>query len=149
MVYTKKSSALFFIGLIMLAIWYLASSDFLSAYINHLGGEKYKYFNELITLPLYFGIFSTIFGLWQWLGTPKEGSYDYYLSTIAGVMFILLIAMLVRWFVAPEIAVLGKLIGEIGNTGKFLHEILGLNYVVIGILVGIIVVNVFKIPELG
>ena len=147
MIYTKKSPALFFIGFVMLAIWYLASSDFLSAYINHLGGEKYKYYNELITLPLYFGIFSTIFGLLQWLGSPKEGAYDYYLSTIAGAMFILLIAMLVRWFVAPEIAVLGKSIGEIGSTGKYLHEILGLNYVVLGILVGIIIVNVFKIPD--
>ena len=147
MVYTKKSTALFFIGLIMLAIWYLASSDILAGYINHLGSNKYKYFNELTTLPLYFGIFSIIFGLWQWLVTPKEGTCDYYLSTIAGAMFILLIAMLVRWFVAPEIAVLGKTIGKIGNTGKYLHEILGLNYVVLGILVGIIIVNVFKIPK--
>ena len=147
MVYTKKSSALFFIGLIMLAIWFLASSDYLAAYINHLGGNKYKYFNELTTLPLYFGIFSIIFGLWQWLSTPKEGACDYYLSTIAGVMFILLIAMLVRWFVAPEIAVVGSSIGKVGNTGKYLHEILGLNYVVLGILVGIIIVNVFRIPD--
>ncbi len=146
MVYTKKSPALFIIGLIMLAIWYLSSADLLSTYIHHLGGEKYKYFNELTTLPLYFGAFSIIFGLWQWLGKHKEGTCDYYLSTIAGAMFILLISMVVRWFVAPEIAVLGKGMGKVGNTGKFIHEILGLNYVVLGILVGIIVVNVFKIP---
>ncbi len=147
MVYTKKSVALFLIGLIMLAIWYLASSDILSVYISHLGGDKYKYSKELTTLPLYFGVFSTIFGLWQWLGSHKESACDYYLSTIAGVMFILLIAMLVRWFAAPEIAVLGTSIGKIGNTGKYLHEILGLNYVVLGILVGIIVVNVFNVPS--
>ncbi|MGH1536704.1 MAG: YeiH family protein [Gammaproteobacteria bacterium] len=147
MIYTKKSVSLFIIGLTMLAIWYLANIDILSAYINHLGGEKYKYYNELISLPLYFGIFSTIFGLWQWLGTPKEGACDYYLSTIAGAMFILLIAMLVRWFVAPEIAVLGISLGKVGSTGKYFHEILGLNYVVLGILLGIIVVNVFKIPS--
>ena len=147
MVYTKKSAALFLIGLIMLAIWYLTRSDILSVYINHLGGEKYKYYNELITLPLYFGVFSTVFGLWQWFGSHQKGTWDYYLSTIAGVMFILLIAMLVRWFVAPEIAVLGNTIGKVGNTGKYLHEILGLNYVVLGILVGIIIVNVFNVPN--
>ena len=56
----------------------------------------------------------------------QRRSFDYYLSTIAGVMFILIIAMLVRWFVAPEIAVLGTSIDKIGNTGKYLHEILGL-----------------------
>ena len=147
MVYTQKTSALFIIGIIMLAIWYLASADLMSGYIQHLGGTKYKYFGELKTLPLYFGIFSLVVGIWQWIGSHKEGKVDYYLSTVAGAMFILLIAMLVRWFIAPEIEVLSKSIGEVGNTGKHLHKILGLNYVVLGILTGIIIVNVFKIPN--
>jgi len=147
MIYTKNSKALFIIGFIMLAIWYLTNSGILAPYITHLGGEKYKYINELTTLPLYFGIFSIIFGAWQWFGKHKEGACDYYLSTIAGAMFILLIAMFVRWFVAPEIAVFGKSLGKIGNTGKYIHEILGLNYIVLGIVIGIIIVNVFKIPD--
>ena len=147
MVYTKKSPALFIIGMIMLSIWYFTNADHLTVYIHHLGGEKYKYYDELTSLPLYFGIFSMIIGVWQWLGKPKEGPFDYYLSTIAGAMFILLIAMLVRWFLAPEIAVLGTSLGKVGDTGKHIHEILGLNYVVLGILVGIIIVNVFKIPS--
>ena len=62
-------------------------------------------------------------------------------------MFILLIAMLVRWFLAPEIAVVSQSMGKIGDTGKHLHTILGLNYIVLGILTGIIIVNVFKIPS--
>ncbi len=147
MVYTKKTPALFIIGIIMLAIWYLANSDLLANYIQHLGGTKYKYQDELATLPLYFGIISIVVGIWQWLGTHKEGAGDYYLSTVAGAMFILLIAMLVRWFIAPEIEVLSTAMGEIGNTGKHLHKILGLNYVVLGILAGIIIVNMFRVPS--
>ena len=147
MVYTKKSPALFIIGILMLAMWYSASTNILSVYIEHLGGSSYKYFTELTTLPLYFGILSVIAGLWQWLGSHKEGQFDYYLSTIAGAMFILVIAMLIRWFIAPEVAVFSKYFGKIGNTGKYLHEILGLNYVVLGILTGIIIVNVFKVPS--
>ncbi len=147
MVYTKKSSALFIIGIIMLIIWYLPNSDILSTYLEHLGGTDYKYLHEISTLPLYFGILSVVAGLWQWLGSHREGLFDYYLSTIAGAMFILLIAMLVRWVIAPEIAILFKSFGKIGNTGKYLHEILGLNYVVLGILTGIIIVNVFKVPS--
>jgi uncharacterized membrane protein YadS len=146
MVYTKKSSALFIIGLAMLAIWYLVSVDILSTYIEHLGGEKYKYLSEIATLPLCFGIFSIVLGAWQWFGTHKEGLCDYYASTVAGAMFILLISMVVRWFVAPEIAVISKSMGKIGDTGKYLHTILGFNYVVLGILAGIIIVNFFKVP---
>ncbi|MXY15073.1 MAG: putative sulfate exporter family transporter [Proteobacteria bacterium] len=146
MIYTRKSPALLMMGLIMLGIWYLFESGLLSGYIGHLGGAKYKYTGEIATVPLYFGIFSVAVGIWQWQAKPREGHLDYYLSTVAGAMFILLIAMLVRWFLAPEIAVASQALGRIGNTGKHLHTILGLNYVVLGILTGIIIVNVFKIP---
>jgi uncharacterized membrane protein YadS len=147
MVYTKKNPALLIIGLTMLAIWYFAESGLLAPVIEHLAaGTQYRYTSELITIPLYFGVVATAFGIWQWFGAHKEGHWDYYSSTIAGGMFILLITMLVRWFIAPEIAVFGTQFGEIGDTGKYIHELLGLNYVVIGIVTGIIIVNVFKIP---
>jgi len=148
MVYTKKSPALLIIGIIMLAIWFLADSGMLASYIEHLAhGKKYKYGAELTTIPLYFGIVAAGIGLWQLLGTHKQGQWDYYSSSIAGGMFILLIAMLVRWFIAPEVAVISMSFGKIGDTGKYIHKLLGLNYVVMGIVTGIIIVNVFKIPE--
>jgi len=147
MVYTKKNPALFIIGVIMLAIWFMADAGMLSGYIEHLGGKKYKYTKELLSIPLYFGVVAAVMGLWQWFGSHKEGNFDYYTSTLAGAMFILLIAMLVRWFIAPEVAVVSKMMGKVGDTGKYLHKILGLNYVVMGILTGIIIVNFFKVPE--
>ena len=60
-------------------------------------------------------------------------------------MFILLIAMLVRWFFAPEIDVISKMGPTFG--GKHIAKMLGLNYVVIGIIAGIVIVNVFSIPD--
>lgn len=148
MVYTKKHPALFIIGVIMLALWYLGSSGALNGFYEHLGaGKKYKYAAEIASLPIYFGILSVVIGAWQWFGKHREGHWDYYSSTVAGGMFILLIAMLVRWFVAPEIAVISMAMGKVGDTGAYIHKLLGLNYVVLGILTGIIIVNVFKIPE--
>ena len=147
MVYTKKSSALFIIGLILLAIWYGADSGLMAPYIEHLGGKKYKYMAELTSLPLYFGVIACVIGLWQWFGKHTEGHWDYYSSTIAGGMFILLIAMVVRWFVAPEVAVASTAMGKVGDTGAYIHKLLGLNYVVMGIVTGIIIVNVFRIPS--
>jgi uncharacterized membrane protein YadS len=147
MVYTQKSSALFIIGVCMLAVWWLADSGTMAPYIEHLAnGKKYKYLNELTTLPLYFGIAAVVIGAWQWFGSHNEGSWDYYSSAIAGGMFILLIAMLVRWFIAPEVAVISTGMGKVGDTGKYIHKLLGLNYIVIGIVAGIIIVNVFKVP---
>jgi uncharacterized membrane protein YadS len=37
--------------------------------------------------------------------------------------------------------------GKVGETGKYIHKLLGLNYIVIGIVTGIVIVNVFRIPE--
>ena len=148
MVYTKKSPALFIIGVIMLAIWFAAGNGMLDGYMEHLAaGKKYKYGAELTSIPMYFGLISVVLGLWQWFGSHKEGTWDYYSSTLAGGMFILLIAMLVRWFIAPEVAVLSMAMGKVGDTGKYIHKLLGLNYVVLGILTGIIIVNYFKVPE--
>ena len=147
MVYTKKSPALLIIGIIMLAIWYADKSGMLAGYIEHLGGKKYKYGAEIATLPLYFGIISVVIGAWQAFGSHKEGHWDYYSSSVAGGMFILLIAMVVRWFVAPEVAVVSTAMGKVGETGSYIHKLLGLNYVVMGIVTGIIIVNVFRIPE--
>jgi len=148
MVYTKKSPALFIIGVIMLAIWFTAGNGMLDGYMEHLAaGKKYKYGAELTTIPLWFGLLSVVIGAWQWFGSHSEGAWDYYSSSVAGAMFILLIAMLVRWFIAPEVAVISMSMGKVGDTGKYIHKLLGLNYVVMGIVTGIVIVNVFKVPE--
>jgi uncharacterized membrane protein YadS len=131
----------------MLAIWWMADAGMLAGYIEHLGGKKYKYLGELTSMPLYFGAVAALIGAWQLFGSHSEGHWDYYSSSVAGAMFILLIAMLVRWFIAPEVATLSKSMGTIGETGKHLHTILGLNYVVMGIVTGIVIVNVFKVPD--
>jgi uncharacterized membrane protein YadS len=98
-------------------------------------------------MPLYFGAVAALIGAWQLFGSHSEGHWDYYSSSIAGGMFILLIAMLVRWFIAPEVAVISQSMGKVGETGKYIHKLLGLNYVVMGIVTGIIIVNVFKVPD--
>jgi len=148
MVYTKKSPALLIIGVVLLAIWYLSDSGMMNGFYEHLAmGKKYKMMSEVTTLPLYFGVLSVVVGLWQLFGSHKEGNLDYYSSSIAGGMFILLVAMLVRWYIAPEVAVISHAMGKVGETGKYIHKLLGLNYVVLGILAGIVIVNVFKVPE--
>jgi len=153
MIYTKKSPALLIIGVIMLAIWAGADAGLASGFADHLKGlaaphkMSFKYGSEMGSIPLYFGIIAVLIGAWQLFGTHREGNWDYFSSSIAGAMFILLIAMLVRWFVAPEVAAISTGMGKVGQTGKYIHKLLGLNYVVMGIVTGIIIVNVFRVPE--
>ncbi|WP_083234178.1 YeiH family protein [Candidatus Marithrix sp. Canyon 246] len=144
MVYTKKHPALLIMGVMMLTIALLVDFSLIDGVINYL--QIKKHLSEMTYLSYLFGTIALVVGLWNYLGTHKEGHLDYYLSTVAGAMFILFIAMIIRWFVAPFVAVLSKEMGPIMGA-KYLHQVLGLNYIVLGILTGIIIVNFFKIPD--
>jgi len=144
MVYTKKHPALLIIGIFMVALGALVDFGLMDGVISYLAIKKHL--AEITTLPYIFGSVAIVVGLWHLFGEHKEGHLDYYLSTVAGVVFILLIAMVVRWFAAPFIAVLSKSMGPVMGA-KYLHEVFGLNYIVLGILTGIIIVNFFKVPS--
>ena len=144
MVYTKKHPALLIMGVVFLAIAYMASNGMMDGLIGYLKAKKYV--GEMVGMGYAFGGFGTLVGLWHLFGSHEEGNADYYLSTVGGATFILLIAMLIRWGVAPWVAVLSKSMGPVMGA-KYLHQVLGLNYVVLGIIAGIITVNVFGVPK--
>ncbi|NCF09097.1 MAG: hypothetical protein GWP66_00280, partial [Gammaproteobacteria bacterium] len=144
MVYTHKHPALLIMGVVLLVIGATAGTGIQSGLIEALNIKKMVW--EITTLSYIFGGIAVAVGLWHLFGKHVEGNLDYYLSTVAGAIFIFMIAMLVRWYVAPFVAVLSKGLGPIMGD-KYLHQVLGLNYVVLGIIAGIIVVNVFKVPR--
>jgi len=144
MVYTHKHPALLLMGLVMLAIGASVSLGWQDGLIEYLQLKKMVW--EMTSLTYIFGGIAVVTGLWHLMGKHEEGNLDYYLSTVAGGIFILLIAMLVRWYLAPYVAVLSKGLGPVMGD-KYLHDVLGLNYVVLGIVAGILVVNVFKVPR--
>ncbi len=143
MIYTKKHPALLVMGLIFIAIALLADSG-MGGLIDYLKASKYV--GEMVGLGYAFGTISVVVGLWQMFGNHREGSLDYYLSAVAGAIFILIVAMSIRWYLAPWIAVLSKAMGPVMGA-KYLHQVLGLNYIVLGILAGIFIVNVSGLPK--
>lgn len=143
MIYTKRHPALLVIGIVLLAYGVLINVGSLDGLLNYLGTKRSA--GEMIMLSYIFGGVATVVGAWHLFGAHREGDLDYYSSAIAGGMFILLIAMIVRWFLDPWVAVLSRGIGPVIG-GRFLHDVLGLNYVVLGIVAGLIVANVFRIP---
>ena len=111
MVYTHKHPALLIMGLVMLAIGASVSLGWQDGLIKYLGLEKMVW--EMTSLTYIFGGIAVVVGLWHPVGKHEEGNLDYYLSTVAGGIFILLIAMLVRWYLAPYVAVLSKGLGPV------------------------------------
>ncbi|MBI4206190.1 MAG: hypothetical protein HY527_14310, partial [Betaproteobacteria bacterium] len=142
MVYTQRTPWTLVIGVVMVAYAYLVQSNAMAAVIKFLNTGRYT--GEMQVLGYAFGAVAILVGLWQLLAKPKEGHTDYYLSTVAGVMFIMLVAFIVKWGLDP-------LMGKWGREaqpalGFNFASVMNLNYVVMGIVAGIIIVNVFKVP---
>ncbi len=91
------------------------------------------------------GIFLLI-GLFTLLWKPKQGDLDYFVSTVPGIAFILLIVVVVRWVLDPIAGNWGKTVQDAGILSWNFARIFNLNHVVLGIVAGMVVVNVFKIP---
>ncbi|MGE5834480.1 MAG: YeiH family protein, partial [Acidobacteriota bacterium] len=143
MVYTRRTVWPLVIGIIMVAYAYLVQSGNMAGLIKFLNTGRYV--GEMVTLGYAFGGVAVLVGLWQLVVTPKEGHGDYYLSTVAGVMFIMLVAFVVKWGLDPLMALWGSQARP--TLGFNFASVLNLNYVVMGILAGIIVVNVFRVPH--
>ena len=91
------------------------------------------------------GVFALI-GIFILSWKSKPGNLDYYVSTVPGIAFILLIAFVVRWGLDPMFGNWGKAVQDAGILSWNFARIFNLNHVVLGIVAGIVVVNVFKVP---
>jgi len=155
MIYSKKTAWTLILGIIMVAFAYLVQTDVLAAYVKALNLAKFVgkpgSWGEMVMIPYVAGGIAVGVGLWQLFLKPKEGQADYYLSAVAGVMFILMIAFVVKWGLDPLMAMWGNDAEVAMKAAKLtwafnFAKVMNLNYVVMGIVAGIIAVNVFKIP---
>lgn len=67
------------------------------------------------------------------------------LETIPGILFILALAMGIRWFAEPTVKMMSSALVPV--LGFKIYKVLNLNYVVLGIIVGIIITNSWGIPK--
>jgi uncharacterized integral membrane protein (TIGR00698 family) len=79
------------------------------------------------------------------MGKPMTNLDTFFLETVPGVLFIIALAMGIRWFAEPLMKMMSA--GLVPVLGFKIHKVLNLNYVVLGILVGIIITNSWGIPK--
>ena len=89
------------------------------------------------------GIFAAV-GVLVLLLPAKEGHLDYFVGVAPGMAFIVGIAVGVRWILDPMFANWGKAAAP--TLGWDFAKIMNLNYVVLGIVIGMVIVNILRIP---
>lgn len=144
MVYTRRQPAVLIMGIGLVALAYCTEAGLLDGILNYLGTVRSK--ASMASLSYVFGSIGIIIGLWQLFGVHRPGGLDYVSSALGGALFVLVIAMLVRWFADPAVAVWSRAAGPIFG-GMYVHDVFGLNYIVLGIVAGLIIVNLTGIPS--
>ncbi len=142
MIYTHKTPWTLFLGLAMLGHGALVHSGAFATVIDVLDTSKHA--GEMPLLSYAFGALALLAGLRQLHADPRPGTLDYYGSMVGGLAFILVIAFAVKWYFDPLMAVWGK--GAEPALGFDFAKVMNLNYVVLGILAGIVVRNSVGVP---
>ncbi len=101
---------------------------------------------EEARLSYIFGGAFAVLGLAVLGWKPREGNADYFLSVVPGFAFIFIIASVVRWGLDPLFANWGAMVKSSGTLSWDFAKIFNLNYVVLGIVIGILIANVSGIP---
>lgn len=78
------------------------------------------------------------------MNKPLSNFDTFVLETIPGIIFIMVLAMGIRWFLEPLVHMMSVALEP--SLGFKIHSVLNLNYVVLGILVGIVITNSWGIP---
>lgn len=76
---------------------------------------------------------------------PLTNFDTFILETVPGVLFIIVLAMSIRWFAEPMVKLASGGLEPV--LGFKIYKVLNLNYVVLGIIVGIIITNSCGIPK--
>ena len=143
MVYTKRTPWTLIMGIIMVGYAWAVKAGMLEGVLKALNTTKSA--NEMVTLGFIIGGIAVVVGLWQLAARPTDGSLDYYLSTVAGAVFIIFLVFIVKWYAEPLFKMWGGMSKK--AIGWDFAATLGVNYILLGIVTGMIVVNVFKVPS--
>ena len=99
-----------------------------------------------VTLCLVLGAIGLVGAIINQMRPPGNTIFDrFFLEPLAGIILLMLIAMAIRWYAEPLVKIWSKALQPI--LGFKIYKVLNLNYVVLGLLAGVIVTNTVGIPK--
>lgn len=140
----KDNKALFIISGLMIAYALLAKTGALLPIMKYL--HTHKSIDTQVSMGLICGGIGIFGGLINSIRKPGTTVIDrFFLGPLPGILFILILAMGIRWYAEPLVTIMSKALAP--TLGFQVHKILNLNYVVLGLLVGVIITNTYGIPS--
>ena len=140
----RNNVPLFIMGGIMLVYALIVNTGSLIPLMKSLG--THKSVDLQVTMCFIVGILGIVTGIVNSIRKPQNTILDrFFLQPMAGIILLLGLAMLVRWYAEPYVKIFSKNMEPI--IGFKIYKVLNLNYVVLGLLVGVLITNTIGIPK--
>ena len=108
--------------------------------------HTHKSMDLQVTLCLIIGGIALVGAIINLYKEPGDSLFDrFFLQPIGGIVLILLMAMAIRWYLEPLVKIMSSALQPV--LGFKVYKVLNLNYVVLGILAGVLLTNTYGIPK--
>jgi uncharacterized integral membrane protein (TIGR00698 family) len=140
----KEQMPTYIMGGSLLMYGLIAQSGALEPMAKYL--HTHKAIDLQITMTLIIGCIAIIGALINTVKKPGSSNLDtFILQPLGGIVLILVMAMAIRWYAEPLMKIISK--GLEPTFGFKIYKVLNLNYVVLGILAGVLLTNTWGIPK--
>jgi len=144
MAQVQDNKPLFIISGLMIIYALLASSGALQPVMKYLGTLKTA--DLQVSMGFIAGGIGILGAIINSVRKPGDTNFDrFFLQPLAGILFILIMAMAIRWYLEPLVKIMSKSLQPV--LGFKIYKVLNLNYVILGLLVGVVITNTYGIPK--
>lgn len=141
---TKNNMPLFIISGIMMVYGLIASSGVLLPLMKTL--KTHKSMELQIYMCLIAGGLGLFGAILNTVRKPSGTNLDrFFLQPLGGILLILIMAMAIRWYAEPLVKMMSRALVPV--LGFKIYKVLNLNYVILGLLGGVIITNTHGIPK--
>ncbi|WP_163340125.1 YeiH family protein [Desulfopila sp. IMCC35008] len=140
----QRNMPVFIMSGILLIYGLIASSGALLPVMKYL--STHKTMDLQVTLSLIIAGVGILGAVINTVREPQDTILDrFFLRPIGGIILLLALAMFIRWYAEPMVKIWSKALEPV--LGFAIYKIMNLNYVVLGLLTGVVITNTVGIPK--
>ncbi len=140
----KNNMPLYIIGGILIVYAFIASTDALLPLMKYL--KTHKTLDLQVMMGFICGGLALFGAVLNTVRKPGKTVFDrFFLEPLPGILFLLALAMIIRWWAEPMVKIISSQLAPV--LGFKIYKVLNLNYVVLGLLVGVLITNTTGIPN--
>ncbi len=140
----QENMPVFIMSGVLLVYGLIAKTGALLPMMKYL--STHKTMDLQVTMCLIVAVIGIVGAVINSVREPGQTLFDrFFLQILGGIMMMLILAMAIRWYLEPLVIIWTKALAPV--IGFNAYKILNLNYVVLGLLVGVAVTNTVGIPK--